>query len=98
MGLPHPPLDHAGAPGEAGADGAEQEPLSGRFATQGSDKFAGIELDDGIGPAPLLPDCTARFQCRTAFQYEGGDHVIFVGEVLAFGGHNASIALRRWTP
>lgn len=63
---------------------AEQEPLSGRFATQGSDKFAGIELDDGIGPAPLLPGCTARFQCRTAFQYEGGDHVIFVGEVLAF--------------
>lgn len=63
---------------------AEQEPLSGRFATQGSDKFAGIELDEGIGPAPLLPDCTARFQCRTAFQYEGGDHVIFVGEVLAF--------------
>lgn len=63
---------------------AEQEPLSGRFATQGSDKFAGIELDEGIGPAPLLPGCTARFQCRTAFQYEGGDHVIFVGEVLAF--------------
>ncbi|THG83100.1 flavin reductase [Pseudomonas sp. A-1] len=63
---------------------AEQEPLSGRFATQGSNKFAGIELDDGIGPAPLLPGCTARFQCRTAFQYEGGDHVIFVGEVLAF--------------
>lgn len=63
---------------------AEQEALSGRFASQGSDKFAGIELDDGIGPAPLLPACTARFQCRTAFQYEGGDHVIFVGEVLAF--------------
>ena len=63
---------------------AEQEALSGRFATQGSDKFAGIALDDGIGPAPLLPGCTARFQCRTAFQYEGGDHVIFVGEVLAF--------------
>ncbi|HYQ40036.1 MAG TPA: flavin reductase [Pseudomonas sp.] len=63
---------------------AEQEALSGRFATQGNDKFAGIELDDGIGPAPLLPACTARFQCRTAFQYEGGDHVIFVGEVLAF--------------
>ncbi|HEY6612667.1 MAG TPA: flavin reductase family protein [Pseudomonas sp.] len=68
---------------------AEQEALSGRFAAQGSDKFAGIELDDGIGPAPLLPGCTARFQCRTAFQYEGGDHVIFVGEVLAFdsSGH-----------
>jgi len=62
----------------------EQEPLSGRFAMQGENKFAEIELDNGISEAPLLQDCTARFQCRTAFQYEGGDHVIFVGEVLAF--------------
>jgi 3-hydroxy-9,10-secoandrosta-1,3,5(10)-triene-9,17-dione monooxygenase reductase component len=62
----------------------EQEKLSGRFATQGEDKFAEVELDNGISDAPLLQDCTARFQCRTAFQYEGGDHVIFVGEVLAF--------------
>ncbi|MEE1866026.1 MULTISPECIES: flavin reductase family protein [Pseudomonas] len=62
----------------------EQESLSGRFATQGEDKFAEIQFDSGISEAPLLQDCTARFQCRTAFQYEGGDHVIFVGEVLAF--------------
>ncbi|WP_175650353.1 flavin reductase family protein [Pseudomonas sp. Marseille-P9899] len=62
----------------------EQEKLSGRFATQGENKFAEVELDRGISEAPLLQDCTARFQCRTAFQYEGGDHVIFVGEVLAF--------------
>ncbi|VVP34292.1 p-hydroxyphenylacetate 3-hydroxylase, reductase component [Pseudomonas fluorescens] len=62
----------------------EQEALSGRFATQGEDKFSEIKLDNGVSGAPLLQDCTARFQCRTAFQYEGGDHVIFVGEVLAF--------------
>ena len=62
----------------------EQEQLSGRFATQGEDKFAEIQFDNGVSEAPLLQDCTARFQCRTAFQYEGGDHVIFVGEVLAF--------------
>jgi len=62
----------------------EQETLSGRFATQGEDKFSEIQLDNGVSEAPLLQDCTARFQCRTAFQYEGGDHVIFVGEVLAF--------------
>ncbi len=62
----------------------EQENLSGRFARQGEDKFAEVVLDNGVSEAPLLQDCTARFQCRTAFQYEGGDHVIFVGEVLAF--------------
>lgn len=61
-----------------------QEALSGRFARAGEDKFAGIVLDQGVGRVPLLPDCTARFQCRNAFQYEGGDHVIFVGEVLSY--------------
>lgn len=63
---------------------ADQEALSGRFASQGADKFADIVLDEGISDAPLIPACTARFQCRTAFSYEGGDHLIFVGEVLAY--------------
>jgi hypothetical protein len=31
-----------------------------------------------------LTGCVARFQCRKLFEYEGGDHVIFVGEVVAF--------------
>ncbi len=62
----------------------EQEGLSGRFASRGEDKFAGIELDDGLTTAPLLPSCTARFQCRTAFVHDGGDHIIFIGEVLSF--------------
>lgn len=62
----------------------EQEALSNRFARQGEDKFSGLDLDSGISKAPLLTDCTARFQCRTAFTYDGGDHLIFVGEVLAY--------------
>ncbi|MCW8193188.1 flavin reductase [Proteobacteria bacterium 005FR1] len=62
----------------------EQEALSGRFASRGMDKFKGLELDEGINDIPFLPNCTARFQCRTAYIYEGGDHVIFVGEVLGF--------------
>lgn len=62
----------------------DQEILSARFSKRGADKFAGLEIDDGEGGVPLLRGCTARFQCRTAFQYEGGDHLIFVGEVLRF--------------
>jgi 3-hydroxy-9,10-secoandrosta-1,3,5(10)-triene-9,17-dione monooxygenase reductase component len=65
----------------------DQESLSGRFASRGEDKFAGIQLDDGITQAPLLPNCTARFQCRTAFTHDGGDHIIFIGEVIGFD-HN----------
>lgn len=62
----------------------DQEPLSNRFASRGEDKFADTALDSGVTEAPLLHDCTARFQCRTVFTHDGGDHVIFVGEVLAF--------------
>lgn len=62
----------------------EQEALSSRFARRGEDKFAGVELDAGLTDVPLLRGCSARFQCRTQFAYDGGDHVILVGEVLAF--------------
>jgi 3-hydroxy-9,10-secoandrosta-1,3,5(10)-triene-9,17-dione monooxygenase reductase component len=64
---------------------ADQETLSTLFARAGADKFAGLTLDTGgLGNVPLLQNCSARFQCRTAFQYEGGDHVIFVGKVERF--------------
>ena len=60
------------------------EALSQRFASRGTDKFAGLDWTPGEGGAPLLPDYAAQFQCKTTYQYEGGDHVIFVGEVLAY--------------
>ena len=62
----------------------EQEELSGRFARRGADKFSGLTLARGPDDIPLLQDCAARFTCRTAYQYEGGDHLIFVGEVIDF--------------
>lgn len=67
---------------------AEQEALSTRFASKGIDRFEGLALDRGPDGIPMLPDCMARFACRTAYQYEGGDHVIFVGEILDFS-HSA---------
>ena len=67
---------------------ASQEPLSHTFATRGADKFSALALERGRGDIPLLPDCSARFQCRTAFKYEGGDHVVFIGEVEAFDHFN----------
>lgn len=63
---------------------ADQEELSLRFATRGSEKFAGLDLERGPSQVPLLRGCSARFQCRTAFRHEGGDHVIFVGAVESF--------------
>ena len=61
-----------------------QEELSARFAKRGSDKFVGLPLQRGRGNLPLLEGCVARFQCRKLFEYEGGDHIIFVGEVVEF--------------
>lgn len=62
----------------------EQEALSNRFARAGEDKFSGLEMDPQPSGAPLLPGCSARFQCKNAFKYDGGDHTIFVGEVVQY--------------
>jgi 3-hydroxy-9,10-secoandrosta-1,3,5(10)-triene-9,17-dione monooxygenase reductase component len=67
---------------------ADQERLSSRFASKGIDRFEGLTLDRGPDGIPMLPDCMARFACKLAYQYEGGDHVIFVGEILEFN-HSA---------
>lgn len=63
---------------------SDQEMLSSRFARRGEAKFADLDVARGIGNIPLLAHCAARFECETAFRYEGGDHVIFVGEVKQF--------------
>lgn len=68
----------------------DQDHLSTRFATRGIDRFQGLDVRRGIGDAPLLDGCSARFECRTEFQYEGGDHVIFVGRVEAFDHSQAT--------
>jgi 3-hydroxy-9,10-secoandrosta-1,3,5(10)-triene-9,17-dione monooxygenase reductase component len=62
----------------------DQSDLSARFSTRGDEKFAGLAFDRGEGDVPLLSGCSARFECRKAFEYDGGDHTIFVGEVELF--------------
>jgi 3-hydroxy-9,10-secoandrosta-1,3,5(10)-triene-9,17-dione monooxygenase reductase component len=63
---------------------SEQETLSARFAQRSEQKFAGLAVARGPGDIPLLEGCAARFICRQAYEYEGGDHAIFVGQVLEF--------------
>jgi flavin reductase (DIM6/NTAB) family NADH-FMN oxidoreductase RutF len=60
---------------------SDQHHLSRQFSTPSEDKFAGVHVEEGPGGMPLLAGVLARFVCRLVERYDGGDHVIFVGEV-----------------
>jgi flavin reductase (DIM6/NTAB) family NADH-FMN oxidoreductase RutF len=62
---------------------ADQEHICKQFSTRGIDRFAGISCTRGHDDVPVIPGCLAVFECRIAHRYQGGDHVIMVGEVLA---------------
>jgi 3-hydroxy-9,10-secoandrosta-1,3,5(10)-triene-9,17-dione monooxygenase reductase component len=68
---------------------ADQQAMSDRFATPSIDKFDGLSLGDGPEGSPLIEGCAARFGCRARFEYEGGDHAIFLGEVVDFDRRDA---------
>ncbi|HEX5787184.1 MAG TPA: flavin reductase family protein [Woeseiaceae bacterium] len=61
--------------------------LVARFALREGDKFAGLVCRRGLGGIPVLPDFAACFECGTEHRYDGGDHTIIVGRVLAFEDH-----------
>lgn len=63
---------------------ASQEELSNRFARSGENKFEGIDWREGELGSPVFEEHAALFQCKTRHQYEGGDHIILVGEVVDF--------------
>ena len=62
----------------------DQQDISQRFASHSDDKFAGLEYVEGVDGVPLLPGCVAWFQCRQFARHPGGDHVVFIGEVVRF--------------
>jgi 3-hydroxy-9,10-secoandrosta-1,3,5(10)-triene-9,17-dione monooxygenase reductase component len=63
---------------------AHQEHLANTFSRRDVDRFAGLQLSRGHGDVPLIEACAARFECQIAHRYEGGDHMIIVGEVKTF--------------
>ena len=60
---------------------AHQHRLSRQFSTPQPDKFDGVDCCDATAGVPLLNGAIARFVCRNVKQYDGGDHLIFIGEV-----------------
>jgi len=47
-----------------------------------TDRFAGIACTTAATGSPILPDVLGWLDCRVRHVYPGGDHTIFVGEVL----------------
>ncbi|HCH33553.1 MAG TPA: nitrilotriacetate monooxygenase [Oceanospirillaceae bacterium] len=63
--------------------GADQTDMSNKFARSGTDKFADVEVEKGIGGVPMLPGTITCFECEAWATYDGGDHEIIVGQVKA---------------
>jgi flavin reductase (DIM6/NTAB) family NADH-FMN oxidoreductase RutF len=63
----------------------EQQDLSNRFASKKleHERFVGLETVELETGAPLLPDALVNLDCRLAATHDAGDHVIYVGEIVA---------------
>lgn len=62
----------------------DAEVLARRFATYEAEaKFQGIAYHERVTGSPILERAMAWLDCRVQHTYEGGDHVIYVAEVLA---------------
>jgi flavin reductase (DIM6/NTAB) family NADH-FMN oxidoreductase RutF len=60
----------------------DQEDLSRRFAAPGPKDFSDLRTRRGSTGAPILADCLAFVDCRVVEILPGGDHEIFVGEIV----------------
>jgi flavin reductase (DIM6/NTAB) family NADH-FMN oxidoreductase RutF/DNA-binding IclR family transcriptional regulator len=60
----------------------DQFELSSRFATRRADKFDGVDVDRAFCGLPVIAGSSAWLHCRTVSQVDGGDHTIYVGEIL----------------
>ena len=68
---------------------AGQEALSARFGRRDPARFEGVDWAPGATGAPVLNDAMAVFEARRRDVHDGGDHLILVGEVLAFRADDA---------
>ena len=60
----------------------DQVELSITFASPVKDRFSGVDWALSERKLPLIKDCAAILECEARYCYEGGDHLIFVGEVM----------------
>ncbi len=60
-----------------------QEALARAFSVRGRDKFRGVGWTPGTNGAPRIHDALAWVDCRVERVYDGGDHHLVIGRILA---------------
>ncbi len=73
-----------------------QEFLADRFAGRAplvNARFEGVPYGEAVTGAPVLAGSAAWLDCQLWATYDGGDHSIFVGRVLAAGDDEAAAPL-----
>lgn len=58
-----------------------QQPVAGKFAQRDVARFDGIDWAAQPEGSPILAGSLASFDCETYSVHDGGDHLIFIGEV-----------------
>jgi flavin reductase (DIM6/NTAB) family NADH-FMN oxidoreductase RutF len=61
----------------------DQEALCRSFAISGGDKFEGVEWSPGVTGSPIIAGSLAVIECTLGAIYEGGDHELVTGHVVA---------------
>jgi len=61
---------------------AGQQEIARRFATKGDHKFDRVAVVRGDSGAPLIAGSLASLECRVRDAVEGGDHMVYIGDVL----------------
>lgn len=63
----------------------QMQEASNLFASSGmpeKERFAAVKYETGETGAPLLTEALGWLDCRVKYSHPGGDHTIFVGEVV----------------
>ncbi len=76
----------------------DQREIADRFAGRNgdADRFAGVIIRSEVTGASIFEDCLAWMDCRLVDQHRAGDHIIYIGEVVASGVNDAGKPLLYW--
>jgi flavin reductase (DIM6/NTAB) family NADH-FMN oxidoreductase RutF len=74
----------------------QQQDLSQRFASRADRRWDDVAFDRWQSGVPILSDCLANLECRISAIHDGGDHRVFVGEVLRLASRTDGTPLVYW--